>query len=301
MKNYIQRIGQIGLLLALLFMLGGLAVQAQEEDCCHEDTRPRLRVVNATLGVPEADIYVDNTLYYSNIFYGYVSEYIPLTPGSHRLSLRPAGVRVGDPLGNPLDHPFDANQYYTMVMVGTTERNEQPWMLPPDDNITPIPPDQIRVRLVDASRYAPGVEICLNDRCEVLAYRQHSNYFYLKAGTYNLTMRMLDTEELYFDLLPISLQAGEVYSIFVMDPAQGETRPRIICASDTGRYPHQPSPLPGGVQPLPPGGGGAAPLYPPVTGAFLSPTALILLVGGLLLTLGVAGGLWMVRQQLFTK
>ena len=291
MKTGIKQVGVV-IILLVVFSVGVAVAQAQ-------DNRPRLRLINASLGAKNIDGYVGDTLYFRNVFYSYVTDYLPLEPGEREIKVRPAGVRPVEPLTS-IKYPFEPETDYTMVVLGTPERTDrQPWILT-DDNRTPLTPGKIRVRLVHASLNSPGIEICVDDQCQTLAQGEVSkgdvnDYITLDAGSHKVSLRQIDAEEFFYDVLPLDFEAGEVYSIFILDPEQGEVRPRIVPVTDTGYVqPCAPCDPPGSG--FPPGSlPGQPPLYPPVTGAFLSPTALTLLA--LAVVVGLFGGGWLVWRR----
>jgi hypothetical protein len=227
---------------------------------------------------------------------------VPVDAREHELKVRPAGVRPVDPLTS-LVFPFEPERDYTMVILGSPERTDrQPWMLT-DDNTSQLVPGTTRVRFVHASMFSPGIEMCVDDHCEIIAEREVSRgdvngYIILDGGPHKLTLRQIDAKELYFDVLPLTFNSGEVYSIFVLDPKQGEVRPRIIPQSDTSYFPPVipgPGKPPGSWLPpvVPPG---QPPIYPPVTGTLLSPVVLVGL--GLVVTISLGGGGWLVWRRL---
>ena len=291
MKTRIKSLVQLVIVGLVVFGLGVALAQAQ-------DDRPRLRVINASLGSQNVDVYVGDTLFFRNVLYSYISDYVPLDAREHELRVRPAGVKPVDPLTSRT-FSFEANQDYTMVVIGTDEKVDRDPLIITDDNKSPLAPGQTRVRMIHASIESPKVEICVDDHCEVLAHREISRgevngYINLDAGFYKITLRQIDAEELYFDVLPLTFEAGEVYSIFILDPKQGEIRPRIIPHADIGHYqPWPPDDLPA---PWSPGDATLSPpLYPPVTGAFLSPTALsLVIIFGLAL---VGGCCWLAWRR----
>lgn len=287
MKFQVKQFIQVAFGVALILSLSALVAQAQE------DGRPRLRVVNASLGIPNADVYVNNTLYFSNVFYSYISNYVPVDQTSLKLRVRPAGVKDADPI-TEREWNFEGGKDYTMVIVGSSENIETPLVFE-DNNKGELRPGQARVRLLHVARDAPALEVCLNNQCNTLTYPKVSDeYITLDAGTYKLSIRLIGTDEVYFDMLPIAFEAGQVYSIFLVDPVQGEIKPRIIPHIDTGRLLPQPPGDIGHPPPYSPGEPGPPPAYPPVTGAFLSPTALLILIAAIILMLG--GGFWLVKN-----
>jgi hypothetical protein len=274
MKTWVRRFIQIAIFLLVGLNLVVVATQAQ-------DFRPpHLRVINASLGAQSVDIYVDDTLYFQDVAYSYISDYVPVDQGEHSLRVRPAGIKDGADLVTGTAN-FGLNEGnigkdYTMVLLETEIQVFE------DDNISVFSPGKTRVRMIDVAQ-EPSLEICINkDQCRILTYKDVSDYIELEAGTYHLKMRLIGTDELYVDVVPLTFESGEVYSIFILDPKQGEVRPRIIPHIDTRKsQPYFPGP-------------GHPPLYPPVTGAFLSPTALLILVVGS--TIFIGGSFWVARR-----
>lgn len=304
MRTQGQRLVLAGLLMLIILIVSGIAVQAQDDTA---DNRPRLRVINSAVGVPSADIYGEtgghDILFLRDVFYSYVSHYIPVQPSGFNLKVWPAGIKAGNPLTGT-SWNFESDRDYTMAIVGTAEQiDETPWIFV-DNNKEPLPPGEARVRMLHLASRAPAIEICLDNNCKVLTFQRPpdvgaqieqfgSTYLTLEAGTYNLNIRIIGTDEIYYDVIPIGFQAGQVYSIFIVDPVQGEVRPRIIPYMDTGQLYPQPPGDAGQPLPYPPDGSGP-PHYPPVTGAFLSPTMLGLIAVITLVTVLV---FWLVWRQ----
>ncbi len=294
------------MLLAILFGAGRLLVYAQGDGS-------RLRVVNAALALPEADIYVGETLYFEDVVYGYISPYVPVDPGQRKLQVRPRGVNSISPVIERGDVNIEANRDFTAIILDVT--GDQ-FLIIRDDNETPLEPGQARVQILHVSRTTPAVEVCLDNRCQNLTYKGRSNfgnypnseevnhYTTLDAGTYNLVIRFTGLDKLQVFKQPISFAAGQVYSLFIFDAKQIGGKPHLALHSDTGQalphytedyaVPHSPGqPAMPGVGG--PGGGAAPPVYPPLTGAFLSPTALVWV--SVLGTLIVVSGVWLVKQK----
>ncbi len=273
-----------------------------------QENSRRLRVVNAALGLPEADVYVGNTLYFQSVYYSDITKYAPISAGQSTLNVRPAGVKDVDPVRRRENFDFNrADRDYTMFILGTAENLEDPWIVE-DDNQTPLTPGKARVQFVHVSRMTAAVEMCLDNKCQTLAFKQRSDvgnypdseernhYLTLDAGTYNLKVRLIGTNDLQLYKFPVMFDSGHVYTIFIFDPKQGETKPRIVPHNDTGQaLPHYPDK---GHPPYPPGPPGHPPLYPPVTGSFLSPTVLALVTATSLL---VVSGLFWTVQRSFTR
>lgn len=200
-------------------------------DVTPEDDRPRLRVVNASLRVPVADVYLDSRLYFKSTYYSFVSTYLPVDRKKYRLKIKPADVVDTDSIIER-EWEFKDDRQYTMVLVSKTDGIDEPWIF--EDNIKgKLVPGKGRVRLVHASLDMPALEICLDDMCDVLAFKQVDDYMLVDEGVYALTLRVAGNIASPFVSLPATIEAGQVYSIFIMDPQQGEIQPRIILHCDS--------------------------------------------------------------------
>jgi hypothetical protein len=181
--------------------------------------------------VPIVDIYIDDRLYFRSVYYSYISTYVPVDRGRHRLRLRPAGIVDSPPLAER-EWDFQEDRDYTMVVLSTPGGIDQPWVFE-DNNKGSLPPGRARVRMVHASLDMPALDLCVGDRCEVLAFKQVSDYLIVEEGAYRLTMKPVGTGPAHLIVVPLVVQAGQVYTVFVLDPEQGEVRPRLIPHLDT--------------------------------------------------------------------
>ncbi|RME70854.1 MAG: DUF4397 domain-containing protein [Chloroflexi bacterium] len=295
---------RIILLLLWLFLLGIAAVYAQEETppdsgVLRADNRPRVRVVNGSLQVTSANVYIDGILYFQNVPSRFISNYVPLPDTG--VPTHTIGIRAADSSDEGFlvesQAPLETGADYTILLWDNADGLTPPWVLL-DENNQPIRAGFGAVRLVRAaSTNTPPVEMCLSQRCGILTNEQRvSNYIQLEPETYGMGLRMVDATRPVNGVFPVTLDAGEVYSIFMFDPQEEgqlpqivpyiDTKQRIAPTSDSGSPPAETPPYPS--DPVPP------PLYPPVTGAFLSPAARLWL-GGLVVGLIAAG--WLVWKR----
>lgn len=306
MKASAKRPIQVLLLILCLFVIGVAVVQAQDEEeesqpeALRLDDRPRVRIVNASPELSSADVYIDGGLFFQAVSYRQVSAYLPLPalpgPQTHKVQVRPGGQSEGDFVTGG-EHSFEPGKDYTVLIVNGSEGIDAPWVIE-DVNEQALPPGRASVRLVRAASPAlPPVELCVDERCGLLTTEQKvTNYIETEAGSYNVDLRMIANEQLFATAWPVTFTAGEVHSIFLFDPQPEQVSPQLVAYIDTAQQPagSQPSAGPGLPAPVPPDGGVAPPAYPPVTGAFLSPTALATVVVIFAAVL-LAGG-WMVWQ-----
>jgi hypothetical protein len=291
--------GLIKLFFALsIILILGQGVIAQD------DERPRLRIIHASPEIQKVDIYVGETLYFRNIYFTYVSDYVPITAGTPPLSSRLPGAGFNLP---PLfEHTFtyENNKDYTVVAAGRLLNNQRWTWLLEDDNELPGE-GTAKVRIVHAAFESPTTDFCLADVCYTLAFQENSGYFLLDPGVYMPKVHVNGTGITYIETPPLKLKDNSVHTIFMVGQIQSQEGLKLIYTLDAGDLPEKGGPPPLGVPSGPPAHyyvppQGApdlpAPAYPPVTGSLLSPqlqaiaaVAILLLVGGL--------GFWIIRLR----
>lgn len=283
-KSYIQ----LSLILLMVFVFFGIIVRADSHN------QPRVRIAHVAPGISNVDVYVEGTISFRDVFYRYISDYIPVKLGDENVDIevRLTGPRSAETVGGNVPHTLSADQDYTFVVAGTLNHIER-WRL--DDNNELPGTGTSKVRIVHASLDTPSAEICLTDVCHTLVFKQSSDYFLMDPGTYHPTVRLNGTEKVFIKVPPLLLQNNGVHTIFLVGQIDGPLGLQLLYTYDAGEladtYPPPDHPFgngPGGVNP-------PAPLYPPVTGTFLSLRAIEMIVGTVLILVGGIG-FWLTRN-----
>lgn len=283
MKRYARHIIPFSFALLGLIILGSVIVRA--------DSRPRLRVFHAAPGLSNVDIYLDDTLFFDNVFYRYISDYAPINPGDHTVRVRPAGASPRDPTLIEVNAPYGDNQDYTIVAAGR-QGDLQNWRL--EDNNQDLPGQgTAKVRVVHASFDTPTTEFCLGQVCRTLAFKENTDYFLLDPGTYTPSVRVNGADISRIKIPPLKLQDNAIHTVFLAGQRLGDPPLQLLYTLDAGEaldtYP--PAPPPDGDAP-----GAPPPAYPPVSGAFL-PTKVVGMLAGAILIMAGGVGLWVIRRQ----
>jgi hypothetical protein len=283
MKTYLKGFTSVAFALLIVFILGGVIAQA--------DDRPRLRVVHAATGISNVDIYVDDTLFFRNIHYRYISDYVSVEAKEHTIKVRSAGASPRDPtLFEVGGINYERNRDYTIIAAGKLE-DDKYWRLDDDNNLPGT--GTARVKVVHASFDAPTTEFCLADVCRTLAFQESTEYILLDPGIYMPQVRLNATGATYIHVPPLQLQDNSVYSVFMTGLVLGEPGLQLLYAIDSGEASMYPPPPPDSGHPP---GSAPPPAYPPVTGAFLSPKLLGMLTGSILI-LGGGLGIWIIQRR----
>jgi hypothetical protein len=287
MNRYTKGFVQLSFALLIFLIVGGVFILA--------DTRPRLRFVHAAPGVANVDVYVDDpNLVFENVFYSFVTDYVPIKAGDHTVKVRPAGAGHKEPvLVDIATNPYNDNEDYTIIIAGKAGRDQgdiQFWRLV-DDNKNLPGTGTSKVRIVHASFGTPATEFCLNGVCHTLSFRENSGYFLMDPGLYFPEVYLNGTDFPKINIPPLKLQDNSIHTIYFMGRSQNEPRLQLVYSLDAGE------PSGSGTHPLPPNPGPnpQPPIYPPVTGAFLSPKLMGMMAG---IVLAVAGGIaiWATRR-----
>ena len=270
MKRGVKRCSQI-IVILLIMLMPGTIVFAQTGG------GPLLRVVHASPNTPNVDIYVDNTLLFSNLSYSRISGYRFVTSGNRTVKALPAGAN-SETAGviKEAPFPFEDNRIYTLLLVGRQE-NIELWRL--DDDLSPPEPNRARLRIVHASPDAPAVDVCINNECPVtnLSFKQDQSFNW-DPGLYTVNVRRAGTPEVALSVPNFRVSPGQIYTVFAMGLLEGNPNLQFVVDNLQG---------------------GRPPILPPPTGAFLSPPILALVIIVLSITAILAiGGFGFIRRHL---
>jgi len=186
-----------------------------------QDADARVRVVHASPDAPAVDVWVNDSVAFSNAPFKGITDYAGLEPATYNVKVVPTGAT--EPVVIEADLGLDAGTDYTVVALNTLE-NIEPLVLV-DNNSQPAA-GKAHVRFVHASPDAPAVDIAVADGGPVLfsnvAFKEVGDYLPVDAGTYDLEVRVAGTEGMALDVPGLTLNDGTVYTVFAMGLADGE-------------------------------------------------------------------------------
>jgi hypothetical protein len=268
MRTHFKIIIRLILILPLIIGAIGLAETAQAGG------DPRFRVMNAAPDAPPADIYLDGQKIVSNLEYKAVSGYQAVTPGTHRLKVTQAGADPNLPGVLESELSFADGQDYTLVAMGPLDGLQFRQFR--DDNNAPEGANKAKVRFIHTAIDLGSVDMCTTgqNNCFVtnLTYTNATSYALPDAGVFSLDLRQTGTSNIVKMFPNVRFNQGEVYTIYIVGMVNGSRPLEIVLSTDARWEPPQ----------------------PPVTGAFLSPTAQIVVLA---IFLGLAAGTWLVWRR----
>ena len=238
-----------------------------------------VRCANLAPGTPQ-DVYLypfgnpDHPIVLTHEGYGYgsVSDYMPVSAGQYTVAMRPAGASAASPPSISVSFMVSAGSNYTVASIGPATARRLEVL---QDQMAGAAGSKVLVRVIQASLKQPRVTVSVGSGilASQLAFGAASAYQAVPPGTPTVTFSTPGGQV----AMPVTLAAGSVHTIVVLDGASGL---RIDNLTDAAGSPDVPR------------GGAATGLGGTALGGSPALTPwLATLVGGLLLAAAGAFGL----------
>ena len=191
-----------------------------EDQYMNDSTTSYVRILHAVPDAPEVDIYANDNLVMDDLSFGEYTDYFMVPVGTYQIAVYPAGTKETPVAFNELTVEEDA--IVTIAAVGNLSNVE---LLMVTDVDTEIDPKKAMVRFLHLSPNAPAVDITLPDGTVVfnnVSYREITTYTDVEPMTYTLQVRVAGTPTVVLTVPDLSLEEGEVYTIYAIGLA-GDT------------------------------------------------------------------------------
>lgn len=190
----------------------------------------RARVVHASPDAPAVDVWVNDSIAFSNAPFKGITQYAALDPGTYNVKVVPTGAT--EPVVIEADLDLAADTDYTVVAVNVLESIE-PLVLV--DNNTAPAAGKAHVRFVHASPDAPSVDVAVAGGPVLfsnVAFKGVGDYLPVDAGTYDLEVRLAGTETVALSVPGVALEDQTVYTVFAMGLAAGDPPLEAVLSVD---------------------------------------------------------------------
>ena len=200
-----------------------LGLEGDAENAC-------LRIVHASPGSPDVDFYANESPLAPGLTFGAATEFIAVPSGDDRkIQVTAAGASLDNAV---LDADIDlrAGQAYQVMATGMLDELEATVN---EIDLSPLPENQARIRLLHASPDAGNVDLGIADGeliFEDIDFRDGSDYKVIDAGAYTFEVRKAgeDTVVLRPD---VQLEAGMTYDVIALGRADDGTLAVSILAT----------------------------------------------------------------------
>ena len=225
---------------AVAALVIGAALSGGTAQAADDGATGLLRLMHLSPDTPAVDVYVDSVadpdvgVVLEGVGYGAVSPYRDVPPGEYTVSMREAGAEETAPAVLSTTVEVTEDSARTVAGVG----------LFADLNLTVIedaletPPEgEARVRVLAGAANAETLDVSLEDGTEVasqLEFAATSEYVDVPAGSTGLRVAAEGGDPTD---LPVDLEVGAVYSLVVLDDAEGLTVEPVLDAASPGVVP----------------------------------------------------------------
>ena len=224
--NVLSRFAVVGaLLLATMVGLAGFASPRASA----QDFPSRVQFLNASPDNAKVEVHINGDEKLDEFKYGDTSDWIDVDPGVMRITItadRSGFNWVIFDSTYPVSAGSDYHFIITDVLVMATQVTTQP-----------LAAGMARAQILQASVDLPAVDIAVSGTDSVvggLNYAQRSAEVDVKAGTYDLEVRLAGTTTVVATLPGVTLQEGMVYEFVIMgDPNSTDKPISIATMSDT--------------------------------------------------------------------
>jgi Domain of unknown function (DUF4397) len=185
-----------------------------------------VRLAHFSPDTPNVDVYLNSfsrpnwKMTIKGVGYGALSAYQRLDPGLYTVAMRAAGAAPSSPPVLSTSVRAVAGGAYTVAGVGPYASLGLTVLR---DDLSLPPRNEVRVRVLQASAKAKQVSVkavngpTIADRVD---FAKNTDYSTVAAGTWNIQVASIGQPDLTVTM-PITLEAGDVYSVLILDAAQG--------------------------------------------------------------------------------
>jgi hypothetical protein len=174
-----------------------------------------VRFIQASPDAPALDILVDGAPVAQELQFGDATEYAPVTPGEHSIQVVPAGEDANAALAEE-DLEVDSDGAYTVAVANLLNEIEiQTFQSNTDD----LDENQSRVRAISLSPDVGEIDIFHvggDQWFDNVNFGEDSDHHDVDADTYDLDIRLNDSEQVLLSVPALEVEAGNEYSLYVL-------------------------------------------------------------------------------------
>jgi hypothetical protein len=196
-----------------------------------DDTVACVRVTNASPDSSGLDIYINDSLVIQNLAFGASTEFASIPSGDG------SSVKVtatGGSLDSPMvedDVDLDAGQAYELITANTADDLE---VVTKDVDLSPVPAGQARIRVIGASKDAPGFDVEITDGPKLfggVGFKDDSDNAVVDASTYDLQFK--DGDDVLARVEDLQVEANMYYDLIAVGSTDDGTFQIIALTAPT--------------------------------------------------------------------
>lgn len=201
----------------------------------HED-QSYIRVFHAVPTSIPIDVYIDKKAVAPDFLYEDFTEYIPIAPGEHTISITKANEPT---IIYERKINLAPKSIYTAIAAPKCKNPKELNIFLLEDTQRPIPANNLLLRFGHFSKATPIVDITLPDGTPVfknMAYGQVTQYIPLAPGVYTLEARDPQTGKVLLTIPDIRLKGERFYSIYAVGDNTKQFPLQVVIPLDGNSY-----------------------------------------------------------------
>jgi hypothetical protein len=194
------------------------------------DNNAMVRVVHASPDAGKVDVFVDGNKLLDNFDFATVTDYVPLSAGSHKIQVAPAG-KGADAAVITQTVSANAGVMYSVAALGTKDSgfSLQAFV---DDSRVPAGSATVRVYHLSSNAGPVDIETGGNKVITALNYQNASDYLSVPPGDY--TFNVTATQANATVPVKATLKDGSFNSVFAVGLYKGTPELKFVLASVAG-------------------------------------------------------------------
>ena len=206
-----------------------------------------VRVVHASAGGPDVDVYVDDAPepVAPGLVFGTATEFLPLPGGDHRLRVVGVGGSLDEPL---LEQTVSLAAGRAYQVIALNEPDDMEGRVDEID-LSAVDPNMARLRFIHASPDAGTVNVVLGGQVltEGLESNDSSPYTDVQVGAYPIELRGED-DAVVLQVPEVNVQANMVYDVVFIGRAEDRSLTALVLSAPTAQSgPEQGTPTAAGT------------------------------------------------------
>lgn len=172
-----------------------------------------VRVFHASFQAPPVDIYINESLAFSNLQYKQFTSYTALEVGDYRVDVFPAGDKTKPIISGALN--IEDGKMITIAAIG--DLNDLGLLLIDDDVTKKTSDDYGSFRIVNLSPNSNAIDVLVNGKSVVLdlEYKQNTSYIDARYDRYNIDI-VQTVEKILLLSFSALIKTNRIYTIYIL-------------------------------------------------------------------------------------
>jgi len=193
-----------------------------------------MRLLHASPGASAVDVYANNRLIASGIYYKGFTEYLQVLPGKYNIKVFPAGTTSMALFDTEIDAPVQS--IVTAAVTGISPNIGVKVFFEP---VLHIPEGKLYLRFAHLIPDGPDIDLLLSDGTvlfEDVSYGAATSYIAVFPSSYTFYLQQAGTNRNLLYVPNMQLLPGRFYTIYAVGQVSGNTPLQVLVPLDGNSY-----------------------------------------------------------------